>query len=155
MKKDADEELKVSRERMIELLNEDLAREFQAIIAYVVYSQTLTGAAYGEIAKELQVHAGEELSHALKIANQIDYLGGTPVTVPEKVKMSKNAEDMLRYDLENERVTIVNYRRRIRQAEAMGEYALGEVLRQIIAQEQDHLIDLASALGIDAPHIGD
>ena len=155
MKNEADEELKVSRERMIELLNEDLAREFQAIIAYVVYSQTLTGAAYGEIAKELQAHAGEELSHALQIANQIDYLGGTPVTVPEEVKMSKNAEDMLRFDLENERVTIINYRRRIRQAEAMGEYALGEVLRQIIAQEQDHLIDLASALGIEAPHVGD
>jgi bacterioferritin len=155
MKNHPDEELKVNRQRMIELLNEDLAREYQAIIAYVVYSQTLTGAAYSEIAKELQIHAGEELSHALKIANQIDYLGGTPTTVSEIVKVSKDPEEMLRFDLENERVTIINYRRRIRQAEAMGEYALGEVLRQIIAQEQDHLIDLANALGIEAPHVGD
>lgn len=155
MKTDTDNELKISREQMVKLLNEDLAREFQAVIAYVVYSQTLTGAAYGEIAKELQIHATEELSHALKITRQIDYLGGIPVTVPLEVKMSKEPEEMLRFDLENERVTIVNYRRRIRQAEAMGEYALGEVLRQIIAQEQEHLIDLAAALGIEAPHVGD
>ncbi len=146
-------ELTISRERMIELLNEDLAREFQAIIAYTVYSQTIKGAAYSDIAKELKVHAGEELSHALQIAKQIDYLNGTPVTVPKEVKMSDKAEDMLRFDLENERVTILNYRERIRQAEAMGEFGLSEVLRKIIAQEQEHLTDLADALGIDNPKI--
>jgi bacterioferritin len=143
----------ISREEMIRLLNEDLARELQAIIAYVVYSQTMKGAKFQHIAKELEKHAGEELEHALKIAKQIDYFNGTPVTVPKEVKMSDKPEDMLRFDLENERVTIVNYRQRILQAEAMGEYALSETLREIIVQEQDHLTDLADALGIDNPKL--
>ena len=147
------QELAITRERMIELLNEDLAREYQAIIAYTVYSQTMKGAAYSDIAGELAVHATEELSHALQIAKQIDYLNGTPVTVPKEVKMSDKAEDMLRFDLENEKQTIANYRERIRQAEAMGEFALSEVLREIIMQEQEHFTDLADALGIDNPVI--
>jgi bacterioferritin len=143
----------VSREKLIELLNEDLAREYQAIIAYVIYSQTMKGAAYTAIADELEVHASEELSHALQIAKQIDYLNGTPVTTPKPVKMSDKAEDMLRFDLDNERETILAYRERIRQAEALGEFALSEVLRKIIAQEQEHLQDLADALGIDTPKL--
>ena len=138
---------------MVELLNEDLAREYQAIIAYVVYSQTIKGAAFTDIAGELAIHAAEELSHALQIAGQIDYFNGTPITKPLPVKMSDKAEDMLRFDLENEKTTIINYRERIRQAEAMGEFALSEVLRKIIAQEQEHLTDLAGALGIDNPTI--
>jgi bacterioferritin len=146
---------KISREKMIELLNEDLSREYQAIIAYTVYSQTMKGAAYNNIAGELEVHATEELSHAILIAKQIDYLNGTPVTTPKAVKMSDKAEDMLRFDLENEKVTIIGYRERIRQADALGEFALSEVLRKIIAQEQDHLQDLADALGIDTPDISD
>lgn len=138
---------------MIELLNEDLAREFQAIIAYVVYSQTLKGAEYSNIAEELAVHAGEELSHALQIAKQIDYFNGTPTTTPKEVKISEKPAEMLKFDLENETETIRNYRARIRQAEAMGEYGLSEVLRKIIAQEQEHFMDLADALGIDNPVI--
>ena len=142
-----------SRQEMIALLNEDLAREYQAVIAYVVYSQTLKGAEYQTIAKELAVHASEELSHAILIAKQIDYFNGTPTTVPKEVKISDKPEDMLRFDLESEMETIRNYRVRIRQAEAMGEYALSEVLRKIIAQEQEHFMDLAEALGIDNPTI--
>lgn len=138
---------------MVKLLNEDLAREYQAIIAYTVYSQIIKGAKFIAIAAELEKHAGEELAHALAITKQIDYFNGTPVTTPRPVKMSANAEDMLRFDLENERVTILAYRERIRQAEEMGEYALSEVLREIIAQEQEHLTDLATALGIDTPAI--
>jgi bacterioferritin len=145
----------ITRKEMIHLLNQDLAREYQAIIAYIVYSQTMKGAKYLHIAGELQKHAGEELSHALQIAKQIDYFNGTPVVMPEKVKMSGNPDDMLRFDLENERVTILNYRERIRQAEAMGEFGLSEVLRKIIAEEQDHLTDLADALGIDNPKLTD
>jgi bacterioferritin len=143
--------LHVTREKMVELLNEDLAREYQAIIAYTVYSQVLKGAAYTDIARELEQHASEELAHALKIAKQIDYLGGTPATVPKPVKLSDKPQDLLRFDLANELETIGNYRTRIRQAEAMGEFALSETLRQIIAQEQEHAIDLADALGIDVP----
>jgi bacterioferritin len=149
------ENYKISRKKMIELLNEDLSREYQAIIAYTVYSQTIKGAAYNDIAGELELHAAEELSHAILIAKQIDYFNGTPVTTPKPVKMSAKAEEMLRFDLENERVTLINYRERIRQADAMGEFALGEVLRKIIAQEQEHLQDLADALGIDTPSVGD
>lgn len=141
----------ISREKMVELLNEDLAREYQAIIAYTVYSQLLKGAAYTDIARELEKHAGEELDHALKIAKQIDYLGGTPTVTAKSVKISKDPKELLRFDLENEQETVANYRIRIRQAEAMGEFALSETLRQIITQEQEHEIDLADALGIDVP----
>ena len=141
----------ISREQMAKLLNEDLAREYQAVIAYTVYSQVLKGAAYTDIARELEKHAGEELAHALKLAKQVDYFGGMPATVPKPVKTSKDARTMLRADLENERETIAHYRQRIRQAEAMEEYALSETLREIIVQEQEHEIDLCDALGIDVP----
>jgi bacterioferritin len=144
---------KVSREEMVRLLNEDLAREYQAIIAYVVYSQTMKGAPFTDIARELEQHAAEELGHALKIARQIDYFGGAPDVRPKPVKVSDDAQQMLQFDLENERVTIQNYRDRIRQADALGEFALSEVLRGIIVQEQEHLLDLADALGIPAPEI--
>ena len=143
----------VSRQRLIELLNEDLSREYQAIIAYVVYSQTLKGAAYMAIAKELEVHAGEELAHAITVAKQIDYLGGTPATVPVMVKTADNAKDMLQFDLDNENNTIRNYRIRVRQCEALGEYAMAEEIREILRQEQEHQIDLATALGKDAPNL--
>jgi bacterioferritin len=143
----------ISRKQMIKLLNQDLAREFQAVIAYVVYSQTMKGAKFQAVAAELKLHATEELDHALQIARQIDYFNGTPVTTARPVKMSAKPEDMLRFDLENETDTIKAYRQRIRQADAMGEFALGEVLRKIIAQEQEHLTDLAGALGIDNPNI--
>ena len=146
-------ESKVTREQMVELLNEDLAREYQAIIAYTVYSQTMKGAQYLHIAGELEKHAAQELSHALLIAKQVDYFNGTPVTAPKAVKFSAKAADNLRFDLENEHATILQYRQRIRQAEDMGEFGLSEVLRRIIAEEQDHLTDLADALGIDNPKL--
>jgi len=141
----------ITREQLAAHLNEDLAREYQAIISYVIYSQTLKGAQYMAIAKELEVHAGEELEHALLIAKQIDYLGEEPANVPKPVRTSKKAEDMLRFDLDNEAETIRNYRDRIRQAESLGEYAMAEAIRHILAQEQEHLIDLATALNIDVP----
>jgi len=144
-------DMPISRERMAELLNEDLAREYQAIIAYTVYSQVLKGAEYTDIARELEKHAGEELQHAIKIAKQIDYLGGMPGVSPKPVKTSDDPVEMLRADLENERETVAHYRERIRQAEAMGEFALSETLRDIIVQEQEHEIDLCDALGIDVP----
>src|ERR1700733_3983792 len=144
-------EVKITREQMIELLNEDLAGEYQAIIAYTVYSQVLKGAAYTDIARQLEVHAGQELAHAIKIAKQIDYLGGMPCVTPKPVKTSNNPVEMLRADLENERVTVGRYRERSRQVEAMGEFALSATLRDIIVQEQDHEIDLSAALGINVP----
>ncbi len=146
-------ESKVTRKKLIEHLNEDLAREYQAIIAYVVYSQVLKGAEYMSIAEELEVHAGEELHHAITIAKQIDYLGGMPTATPKPVKLSDDAETMLRADLENENDTIRNYRERVKECEALSEYALAEDIREILRQEQEHQIDLATALGEDVPDV--
>ncbi len=147
------EKPKSGRKELIQALNEDLSREYQAVIAYTVYSQVLKGAAYMSIAAELEVHAEEELQHALIIAKQIDYLGGSPTTVAKPVQTSDDPKAMLRFDLENENVTIVNYRQRIRQCEALEEYALAEEIRQILVQEQEHQIDLATALGIEVPDL--
>jgi bacterioferritin len=144
----------LTRDKLIDLLNEDLAREYQAIIGYVNYSQVLKGAQYMNIAGELEVHAKEELAHALAVANHIDYLGGMPSVTPKPVKTSDNAEDMLRFDLENEKETIREYRRRIKQCDELNEFAIGESIREILMQEQDHLIALATALGIDPPNPG-
>ncbi len=143
----------ITREKLIDLLNEDLSREYQAIIAYVVYSQVLKGAQYMNIAGELEKHATEELQHALIISNQIDYLGGMPSVTPKPVKTSEKAEDMLRFDLDNENETIRNYRDRVRQCDALGEFAMAEHVREILIQEQDHQIALATALGIDPPNL--
>ena len=143
----------ITREMLIEKLNEDLAREYQAIIAYVVYSQALKGAEYMSIAAELEVHAGEELQHALTIAKQIDYLGGTPITTALPVKQSDDAREMLRADLDNETETIRAYRERVMQCEALQEYAIAEDIREILRQEQEHQIDLATALGEDVPNM--
>ena len=146
-------EIEVSRDRLAELLNEDLSREYQAIIAYVVYSQVLSGAEYMDIASQLQIHAKQELDHALTISRQIDYLGKMPAVTPKPVRTSEDPKEMLRFDLENENETIRNYRDRIRQCEALGEYAMAEQIRQILVQEQDHQIDLATALGEDVPDV--
>ena len=143
-----------TREKFIAALNEDLSREYQAIIAYVNYSQVLKGAAYMNIADELAVHAKEELDHALQIASHVDYLGGMPSVTPKPVKTSEKAEAMLKFDLESEKETIRNYRRRVKQAEELNEFAIAESLRGILVQEQDHLVALATALGIDPPDAG-
>ncbi len=145
----------VTREGLVALLNEDLAGEYQAIISYVIYSQVIKGAQYMNIAAELEKHAAEELSHALIIANQIDYLGGMPVAVAKPVKTSAKAEDMLRFDLDNENETIGRYRQRVRQCEALGEYAVAEQIRDILVQEQDHQIALATALGVEVPNVSE
>src|ERR1700684_3048752 len=143
----------ISREKLIELLNEDLSREYQAIIAYVVYSQVLKGAEYMNVAGELEKHATEELSHALIIANQIDYLGGMPTVQPKPVRSSEKAKEMLQFDLANETETIRNYTQRVRQCDQLGEFAMVEHIREILMDEQDHLISLATALGVDPPKI--
>jgi bacterioferritin len=142
-----------TRQELVKLLNEDLSREYQAIISYVVYSQVLKGAEFMNIAGELEKHAGEELAHALVLSNQIDYLGGMPVVQSKPVRTSEKAREMLRFDLENEMETIRNYRERIHQCDGLGEYAISEHLREILMDEQDHLIALATALGENVPEI--
>jgi bacterioferritin len=146
-------ELAITRERLAELLNEDLSREYQAIIAYVVYSQVLKGAEYMNIADQLELHAKQELDHALTVSRQIDYLGAMPTVTPRPVKTSDDPRQMLRFDLDNENETIRNYRERVRQCEALGEFAMAEQIRQILTNEQDHQIDLATALGEEVPNV--
>src|ERR1700759_767176 len=153
--KTAANKTEITRDRLAELLNEDLAREYQAIIAYVVYSQVLSGAEYMDIADQLEIHAKQELDHALAIARQIDYLGKMPTVTPKPVKTSDKAKEMLRFDLNNENDTVRNYRERIRQCEALGEFAMAEQIRKIVVQEQDHQIDLATALGEEVPDMSD
>ena len=143
----------LTREDLITKLNGDLAREYQAIIAYIVYSQVLKGAEYMAIAAELEKHAGEELQHALTIAKQIDYLGGSPTVQPLPVKVTEDNRKMLEADLDNENLTIRNYRERVRECEQLGEFAMAEHIRQILMQEQEHQIDLATALGIEVPRL--
>jgi bacterioferritin len=115
------DEKKLTRKDLIDGLNEDLSREYQAIIAYVNYSQVLKG---------------------------------MPSVTPKPVKTSEKAEDMLKFDLANEKETIRQYRRRVKQADALDEFAIAESLRDILVEEQDHLIALATALGIDPPDAG-
>ena len=143
----------LTRKQLIEHLNDDLAREYQAIIAYVIYSQVLKGAEYMSIAKELEKHAGEELAHALTISKHVDYLGGTPTTNVKPVKVSEKPKEMLRFDLENENETIRQYRVRVRECEELSEYGIAEDIREILRQEQEHQTDLATALGEDVPDV--
>jgi bacterioferritin len=152
-KKAQNPQQKKAIQELIDALNEDLAREYQAIIAYTVYSNVISGAKWMNIAAELKLHATQELQHAMIIADQVDYLGGMPTATPKLVKLSEKPEDMIRFDLENETETIRNYRQRVKQAEAVGHYALAEQLRTIITQEQNHQHDLATALGIDVPDV--
>jgi bacterioferritin len=146
----SDSSTEVTRDQLVEGLQEDLAREYKAIIQYIIFSQKLDDAKYMTIADELATHAHEELDHALAIANQLDYFGVYPDHAPAPVWVSEKNEDMLWYDLYAEDDTVKAYRERIRQAQALGEYALAEVLQELVRQEQDHQIDLATALGVIA-----
>src|SRR5215510_12029997 len=145
---DAEGASATAKEEIVRGLNDDLAREYKAIIQYVVFSSALKGAEYGDIAEQLKEHASEELAHALEVARQIDYLGGDPTVEVKNAEYSQDSKRMLEIDLKQEQETIKNYRERIRQAEKYGEFALSEALRDIIRQEQDHEIDLKDALGL-------
>jgi len=145
---DAEGASATAKEEIVRGLNDDLAREYKAIIQYVVFSSALKGAEYGDIAEQLKEHASEELAHALEVARQIDYLGGDPTVEVKNAEYSQDSKRMLEIDLKQEQETIKNYRERIRQAEKYGEFALSEALRDIIVQEQDHEIDLKDALGL-------
>ena len=148
-------ETTVSRDKLADLLNEDLEREYQAIIAYVVYSQVLKGAEYMNIAEQLETHAQQELRHALTISRQIDYLGKMPSVKPKPVKVSDKPREMLQFDLDNENETVSQYRQRIRQCEALGQFAMAEQIRQILVNEQEHQIDLSTALGKGVNEVAD
>lgn len=134
-------------QQLIELLNRDLALEYTAIVQYVQHSGVLSGAEYGDIMKEIKIHAGEELQHAITLAEQIDYWGGIPTVEVPPAKVSQDNREMLRQDLEGEEDAIARYKQRIMQAEELKELALSQQLRQILAMEQEHAMDLRNALG--------
>lgn len=140
----------VTREQLVQGLQEDIAREYKAIIQYIIFSQKLDGARYMEIARILEGHAHEELNHAIAVAKQLDYFGAYPVHEPKPVIVSEDNDEMLWADLAAEDETVANYRERIVQAQALGEFALAEILQEIIKDEQDHQIELAAALGVVA-----
>ncbi|MBT4209492.1 MAG: ferritin-like domain-containing protein [Candidatus Komeilibacteria bacterium] len=137
----------IKKEKLIELLNKDLELEYSAAIQYIQHAAVMTGAKYGDIIKELKVHANEEIAHALVLADQIAYLGGVPSVEVEKVYVDANNETMLEQDLAGEEDAIKRYKERVGQAEELQEYALSQQLRTILADEQEHAMDLESALG--------
>jgi len=137
----------ISKKKLLELLNDDLAWEYNAAIQYVQHSGVLTGAQYGDIKKEIILHANEELQHAITLADQIDYLGGVPTVKVYPAQTSPKNEVMLQQDLDGENDAIARYSARIEQAEELKLLHLAQQLRQILIMEQEHAMDLEQALG--------
>ena len=140
--------MSITTEKLIELLNHDLELEYSAAIQYINHSAVMTGAAYGDIIKELKIHANEEIQHAMILADQIDFLGGDPTVKVGEIRVSNDADTMLRQDLDGEEDAITRYKLRVEQAEGLKEFALAQQLRNILATEQEHAMDLKQALGI-------
>jgi bacterioferritin len=136
-----------NKKKLIELLNNDLALEYSAAIQYIQHAAVMSGAQYGDIIKELKVHATEEIQHAMALADQIDFLGGVPAIDIGKIHTSDDNVEMLKQDLEGEEDAIKRYKVRIEQAEEIKEFALAQQLRNILATEQEHAMDLKQALG--------
>ncbi len=137
----------VSKEELVELLNKDLEKEYGAAIQYINHATVMTGAEFGSIIKELKVHVTEEIQHALILADQVSFLGGKPSVDVAQIKLSEDNREMLQQDLDGEEDAIERYKERIQQAEELKEFALGQQLRNILAQEQEHAMDLQEALG--------
>jgi bacterioferritin len=139
--------MNITNEKLVELLNHDLELEYSAAIQYINHSAVMTGAAYGDIIKELKIHANEEIQHAMILADQIDFLSGEPTVKVGEIRTSRDNDMMLNQDLEGEEDAIQRYKGRIEQAEALKEFALAQQLRNILATEQEHAMDLKQALG--------
>jgi bacterioferritin len=137
----------ITPEKLIELLNKDLELEYSAAIQYINHAAVMTGAAYGDIIKELKIHANEEIGHAMILADQIDYLGGSPSVVVGPIQTSQDNDQMLEQDLAGEEDAIKRYKVRVEQAEQLKEFALAQQLRTILAVEQEHAMDIKQALG--------
>mgnify|MGYP001393525818 FL=1 len=137
----------IDREKLIELLNRDLELEYSAGIQYIQHAAVMTGAQFGDVIKELKLHATEEFGHAQVLADQIDFLGGVPTVKVGEIKTSPENIPMLEQDLAGEEDAIVRYKMRVKQSEELQEYALAQQLRTILAMEQEHAMDLKQALG--------
>ena len=136
-----------TKEKLIELLNRDLALEYSAAIQYIQHAAVMSGAQFGDIIKELKIHATEEIQHAVTLADQIDFLGGVPTIDVDKIYTSDDNVEMLKQDLNGEEDAIKRSKVRVEQAEELKEFALAQHLRNILAVEQEHAMDLKQALG--------
>jgi bacterioferritin len=134
-------------ESLVELLNKDLELEYSAAIQYINHSAVMSGAEFGDLIKELKIHTNEEIQHAMILADQIDYFGGSPSVAVGPIRVSKNNKEMMQQDLDGEEDAIKRYKLRIDQAEQLKEFALSQQLRTILAMEQEHAMDLIQALG--------
>ena len=139
--------MSITIDQLVELLNHDLALEYSAAIQYINHSAVMTGAAYGDIIKELKIHTNEEIQHAMILADQIDFLDGKPSVMVGEIRTSEDNQEMLRQDLVGEQDAIRRYKIRIEQAEELKEFALAQQLRSILDNEQEHAMDLKQALG--------
>lgn len=137
----------VTTDKLVDLLNKDLELEYSAAIQYINHAAVMSGAAYGDIIKELKIHANEEIAHAVILADQIDYLGGSPSVNVGKIFTAKDNDEMLKQDLVGEEDAIKRYKMRVEQAEHLKEFALAQQLRTILAMEQEHAMDIKQALG--------
>ena len=136
----------LTKKQLIAQLNNDLAKEYSALIQYVQHQAVITGPEYDSIRKELVIHSNEEHMHAISLAEQIDYLGGTPTVKVGEIKVSANSKTMLQQDLEGEIDAVARYRARIAQAEMLREYGLRRALEDILIMEEEHVRDLQNAL---------
>jgi len=138
----------IDRNAMISLLNDDLRTEYQSILQYILHSSTLKGAEYAGTIAELKTHLSQELNHALILAEQIDFLGGTPSVDVPRVDDETDTIPALQSDLDLENKQLVRYRERVQQAQDAGLPDVAEALRPLLEQTQEHVRDLRSALGV-------
>jgi bacterioferritin len=137
----------MDKNAFIDLLNEDLSTEYQSIVQYTQHIATIKGAQYQALVDELRKHVGQELEHAMTLADQIDFLGGVPTVVVPKIVSEPDEDAALRLDLELETSQLARYRERVTQANDLGLPDVAEALKPLLTQTQDHVMDLQTALG--------
>lgn len=137
----------MDKKEFIDRLNTDLGTEYQSIIQYVQHTATIKGAEYRSIVEELGNHLSQELEHAKTLAHQIDFLGGTPTVQVPAIADSPDGDSALRADLQLEERQLQRYRDRVTEANELGLPDVGEALRPLLEQTQDHVAELRDALG--------
>jgi bacterioferritin len=137
----------LTRERFIQLLNDDLSTEYQSIVQYNLHISTVTGAEFVSTIDELAIHLTQELQHARVLAQQVSFLGGIPTTSVREVLASTSSRGALDSDLKLEQEQLQRYRERFSQATELALADVGEALRPLLEQTQEHVRDLQTALG--------
>lgn len=137
----------ITKDQLIDLMNEDLSTEYQSIIQYIAHVAVLKGAEYLNTIEELRVHIGHETHHAQTLADQIDFLGGVPTTKVPEIEPTSDTVSALKADLALETAQLARYRERVAQANELGLPDVAEALKPLLTQTQDHVMDLQTALG--------